>query len=199
MFGVWASVLADPVSHDTGLLVLVVGPSGAGKDSVIDGAITMPQLKNRAIRVRRTITRPAGAGGENHKAATEEEFADLLGQGEFVLHWKAHGLSYGIPTSIRNDLDTGKIVIANISRSVIGQAREKFPTAIVINITARVDILAHRLAGRGRESAAEIEARLRHSPPPVPHGERIYTLKNNGELEVSIAKFIEVTGDATRQ
>src|SRR5487761_2171053 len=77
----------------------------------------------------------------------------------FALRWRAHGLDYGIPEDIEDDLARGRIVIANVSRAVIADAAARFPVR-VIAVTAPAAILAARLAGRGRETEADIAARL---------------------------------------
>jgi hypothetical protein len=106
-----------------GPLVLVVGPSGAGKDSIITGAAERLRDCTEFVFVRRTITRPREAGGEPHVAASAAEFAERRDAGSFLLHWSAHGLDYGIPVTVAADRAAGRTVIANVSRSVIAEAR----------------------------------------------------------------------------
>jgi ribose 1,5-bisphosphokinase len=139
------------------MLVLVVGPSGAGKDTLLD--LVRAELADdpRVRFVRREITRPASAGGEDHIAITDAEFATR--RPGYALAWQAHGLGYGIAGDIAADLAAGHVVVANISRAVIAEAATKFPVT-VLEITAPPEILAARLAARGRETAADIAARL---------------------------------------
>ncbi|MEA2777827.1 MAG: thymidine phosphorylase, partial [Acetobacteraceae bacterium] len=82
------------------MLILVVGPSGAGKDTVLALARAALLADPRFRFVRRVITRPADAGGEDHEAVSDFEF----GQRSFALRWQAHGLHYGIPMDIADDL-----------------------------------------------------------------------------------------------
>lgn len=110
------------------MLICVVGPSGAGKDTLLDAARQALTDDHRFRFVRRVITRPAEAGGEAHEAATETEFA----QRDFALKWQAHGLSYGIPAAAINDV---AIAVASVSRTVIADAAERFPVR-VIEVTA---------------------------------------------------------------
>jgi ribose 1,5-bisphosphokinase len=100
------------------MLVLVVGPSGAGKDTLLDAA-KQALADNRRFRfVRRVVTRAADAGGEAHEAVTEAEFAKR----DFVLQWQAHGLRYGIPADAITD---GIVTVANVSRSIICDAAQR--------------------------------------------------------------------------
>lgn len=135
-------------------LFLVVGPSGAGKDTLLSGAVAADPRLHWA---RRVITRPEAAGGEPFQGVTEAEFAIRLARGDFALHWDAHGLRYGVPFA---ELPEGRDVILNGSRAAIAQARAVFPALKLIHITAPVALLANRLAARGRESHEQIMARL---------------------------------------
>ena len=166
------------------MLVLVVGPSGAGKDSLLDAARAALAGDSHYRFVRRAITRPADAGGETHEALTAAEFAAR----HFALRWRAHGLDYGIPEDIEDDLARGRIVIANVSRAVIAEAAARFPVR-VIAVTAPAATLAARLAGRGRENAADIAARLARDvtlPDSVP----VETVMNDSALADGVARFL---------
>jgi phosphonate metabolism protein PhnN/1,5-bisphosphokinase (PRPP-forming) len=166
------------------MLVLVVGPSGAGKDTVLGGARTTLAGDARYRFVRRVITRPADAGGEAHEAVTEAEF----GARDFALSWRAHGLRYGIPADISEDLAAGRVVVANVSRGVIAEAARRFPVR-VIGVTAPPEVLAARLTDRGRETAADIAARLARSVA-MPDGVRVETVMNDSTVQVGIARFV---------
>ena len=166
------------------MLVLVVGPSGAGKDSLLDAARAALADDPRYRFVRRAITRPAEAGGEAHEALTAAEFAAR----NFALRWRAHGLDYGIPEDIEADLASGRIVIANVSRAVIADAASRFPVR-VIAVTAPAAILAARLAGRGRETAADIAARLARDVT-LPDGVPVETVMNDLTLADGVARFL---------
>jgi ribose 1,5-bisphosphokinase len=144
-----------------GRLILVVGPSGAGKDTLLNFARAQLAHRSDILFPRRVITRPADAT-EDHEPVSAAEF---LAQ-DFILSWQAHGLSYGIRAGIKADLAAGKRVVVNVSRAIIAQAREKYSCS-VIEITASPEILAARLAQRGRETAADIAARLARAVPGV--------------------------------
>lgn len=137
------------------MLVLVVGPSGAGKDTLLNAARRALAGDARFRFVRRVITRPADPAGEDHEPVTEAQFAAR----DFALQWQAHGLRYGIPADVAADLSRGVVVVANVSRAVITEAAARFPVR-VIEVTAPPQILAERLAARGREAATDIAARL---------------------------------------
>lgn len=163
------------------MLVLVVGPSGAGKDTLLEAAKQALAGDQRVHFVRRAVTRPADAGGEAHEAVTEEEFA----QRDFALQWRAHGLSYGIPADA---IKKHAIVVANVSRTIIADAARRFPVR-VIEVTAPPDVLAARLASRGREDTANVAARLARTVD-MPSEVEVETVVNDGSLEEGVAKFL---------
>jgi ribose 1,5-bisphosphokinase len=174
------------------MLVLVVGPSGAGKDTLLDAARQTLAGDQRFRFVRRVITRPADAGGEAHEPVTEAEFATR----DFALAWQAHGLHYGITADITTDLDAGRVVVANVSRGVIAEAARRFPVR-VIEISAPPEILAARLARRGRESAADVTARLARNVV-LPDGVPVETVMNDTTMEVGVARFLAALSRATQ-
>jgi ribose 1,5-bisphosphokinase len=179
-----------------GTLILVVGPSGVGKDSIIAGAADRLREEPRVIFARRLITRAAEAGGEDHIAISRAEFARRRDAGELMLHWSAHGLDYGLPGELARALRAGRSVVANVSRGVVAEARERFVPALVVAITASPETLAARLAGRGRESADDIAARLRREGALV---DADVVIDNDGALDAASERFVAVVRRAMDQ
>lgn len=171
-----------------GTLALVVGPSGAGKDTLLDGALNALLPTGRFHRAQRIVTRPADAGGEAHEAVTEAAFLAAEASGALLLSWRAHGLCYGIP---REPSETsraeGRCVIANVSRGVIDEARALLQPVAVICVSAPADVLAGRLAARGRESEADIRARLARVADNPISGRDVLTVSNAGDLADGVA------------
>jgi len=170
------------------MLLLVVGPSGAGKDTLIDAARRELGGDPRVRFVRRDITRPREAGGEEHVEVDPETFARRRAAGFYALYWQAHGLGYGIPADIEADLRAGRVVVANVSRSVIEDASRRFPVR-VLEITAPPDVLARRLGARGREDAAAITERLARSVA-LPKSVDVVTIVNDGTPEQGTARVL---------
>jgi ribose 1,5-bisphosphokinase len=178
----------------TGRLFAVVGPSGAGKDTLLEAARTVrPDLEI----ARRVITRPETAGGEAFEGVTDDEFDRRLGAGEFALHWHAHGMSYGIPAGVLSSLARGRDVAFNGSRSAIGIARRQFPDLVVILVTAPVEVLAARLEARGRESREAIAARLARLTDGGYEAEADHVVNNGGALDDAVARFLAILAPAT--
>lgn len=179
-----ASSDAFPPNLDTlGTMIVVVGPSGAGKDTLIDYAAERLRDQADVHFVRRIITRDSDAGGENHEGCSEETFQRKKVAGEFCVSWSAHGLHYGIPASVKQHLKKGGVAVANGSRSALPHFRAAFPNLKVVVVTARPEILSARLANRGRESMSEIMGRLDRKVDAICDSFDVTTIDNSGEIE----------------
>ncbi|HEY4407345.1 MAG TPA: phosphonate metabolism protein/1,5-bisphosphokinase (PRPP-forming) PhnN [Xanthobacteraceae bacterium] len=142
-----------------GALVVVVGPSGAGKDTLI--ALARAQCANDPCIVfpRRIVTRPASAA-EDHDSVSPAEFDAAIGQGAYAFWWEAHGLKYALSAAIDTELRAGKTVVCNVSRAVVSGLRERYANLTVVLVTAPKDVLLARLAARGRESRGDVAERV---------------------------------------
>ena len=180
-----------PDLHDPlpGHLVLVVGPSGAGKDTLINGAREKLAYHPNIRFARRVVTRESSQW-EVHDSLDSETFMTRQAAGEFALHWEAHGLHYGIPAIISTWLNVGDIVICNCSRTATTQARETFPGVVVVLVTTSKDILAARLAVRARETT--VSTRLDRGGKLQEDFEPDYTIFNDGAAETAIADFVRI-------
>jgi ribose 1,5-bisphosphokinase len=167
----------------TGRFIAVVGPSGVGKDSVMQA---MAAHDPRLVLARRIITRPSDAGGEVFQGVTEDAFETQKNKGCFKLHWAAHGLQYAIPISVEDTLRQGQDVLANLSRAVLGHVKNSFERFEVIHLTADHDILAARLAARDRETAEQISHRLNRASHQLPAGLTTYEIDNSGLLDQTV-------------
>ncbi|MGR1582816.1 phosphonate metabolism protein/1,5-bisphosphokinase (PRPP-forming) PhnN [Thalassobius sp. S69A] len=170
-----------------GAIFAVVGPSGVGKDTLMAAALAArPDL----YLVRRVITRPASAGGEDFEAVSPDEFARRAAAGAFVLHWQAHGLSYGIPRRAVLAAAQGRTVLFNGSRAMLTQAAQVFDDLRVLHIRATDAALAQRLQARGRETAESIAARLERARLPLPAGLKVVDIDNSGALDQAVTAFL---------
>jgi len=173
-----------------GTLFLVVGPSGAGKDTLIEGARRALGEDPRFVFARRVITRARDAGAEDHDPVDLEEFHRREREGAFALAWEAHGLRYGIPRAIEDELRAARHVIVNVSRAVITAARARYRPLAVIEVWAPTLVLAERLAARGRESVEEVSRRLERSAAIAVEGADVRRVENAGSVEEGVEAFL---------
>ena len=170
-----------------GRLIAVVGPSGVGKDSVMAGIhAAMPQLH----LVRRVITRTPALKGEDYDAVTVGQFQQMVEDGAFSIHWGAHDLYYGLPITVKYQLNKGTECMVNFSRKALAQAARIFPRFAVRLVTAEPAPLGRRRAGRGRETEEEIAKRLAQAEKPLPSGLDVVHLSNDGPLQLTVTRAV---------
>jgi ribose 1,5-bisphosphokinase len=178
------------IAMRVGRLVYVVGPSGAGKDSII--AYARQRLgKDRHVFARRHITRPADSGGEDHIAITLSEFEQDCAAGRYALAWRGNGLGYGVGIEIDLWLQSGRHVVLNGSRGHLAMAAERYSTLLPVLIAIDPAVLRQRLSARGRESADEIDARIRRAAElgEITHS-ALAVVANNGPLAEAGEAFV---------
>jgi ribose 1,5-bisphosphokinase len=178
-----------PFGH-RGRLVYVMGPSGAGKDRLLDWLRARLPEGSRVCFAQRTITRPADAGGEAHLAATEAQFDAALARGEFSMHWRANGHRYGVGREIERWLAAGSTVVVNGSRDYFAIAKARFPQLEAVHVLAPADVLQSRIARRGREDPGAAARRLARNArlEGVSRGAAL-VLVNDGPIEAAGARL----------
>ena len=142
--------------------MLVVGPSGAGKDTLIGGARQALAGDDRFLFVRRIVTRP-GNSAEDHDSIDDAAFNRARDGGAFALWWGAHGNQYALPAAIDGAVRDGRIVIANVSRGVVEGARARYAAVTTVLVSAPAEVLAARLAGRQRDSDGPLGERIKRN------------------------------------
>lgn len=179
-----------------GRLVLVVGPSGAGKDSLIRHARSRLAGRGGWAFPRRIVTREPSEA-EDNIVVDPDTFAAMLGAGELMAAWSAHGLSYGIPAEAERLLAEGRNVVCNVSRTVVETLRGRQADVRVVEVTAPPAVLAQRLAARAREAGGGAEKRLARSD--AVRVEADLTIVNDGPLEAACEAFLlALTSEAGR-
>ncbi|HSZ65783.1 MAG TPA: phosphonate metabolism protein/1,5-bisphosphokinase (PRPP-forming) PhnN [Xanthobacteraceae bacterium] len=172
-----------------GRLVLVVGPSGAGKDTLLKGARAACAYDPAVVFPRRVVTRPK-SDAEDHDTIDAVAFERAADDGAFALWWHAHGNGYGIPSSIDRDIRAGRTVVCNVSRTVVDAARERYGFVTVVEITAPEQVLQSRLASRQRVSDGNIAERIERSAEV----ERLYAadivIRNIGRPDGGVRRLI---------
>jgi ribose 1,5-bisphosphokinase len=187
-----------PAKIGPGRLVLVVGPSGAGKDTLINGARLACASDSSVVFPRRVITRPSSAF-EDHGTTNQEAFDQAVGAGAFSLCWKAHGNGYGIPVSIEDDIRCGRTVVCNVSRTAVDLARRRYTLVAVVLITAPQRILQARLASRERASDGDLIRRIARSAELDRSCRPDFVIRNIGRRVVGIRRLLKVIRDPRSQ
>ncbi|WP_297322443.1 phosphonate metabolism protein/1,5-bisphosphokinase (PRPP-forming) PhnN [uncultured Bartonella sp.] len=179
-------------TRDIGSFVAVVGPSGAGKDTLINAAHKALEANPEFIFVRRIITRKPQY--EDNEDLSEQDFLQQRQHGAFCLDWFAHGIYYALPKSCIEEAKAGKIVVANISRDKIKLAAALFDNITVVEINAPAALLSQRLADRKREKADDIKERLQRATLTMQLPEKVdyQYIDNSHDVERAITRFINI-------
>jgi ribose 1,5-bisphosphokinase len=181
----------NPSGIGPGRLVLVVGPSGAGKDTLLSLAKAACTDDRNIVFPRRVVTRDASTSEDNEQLSAEA-FRESLARGDFAMHWEAHGHCYGLPRSVEDDIRAGRTVVVNVSRMVVDALRGAYACVVVVSITAPPQVLAERLAMRARGSDGQIENRLRRA---VDDSAPDITILNVGRAEDHARRLLRVIRD----
>jgi ribose 1,5-bisphosphokinase len=181
-----------------GRLVVVVGPSGAGKDTLIAGAGVRLAGDPTVVFPLRIITRTASAA-EHHRTISDCDFATAAEQGAFAFWWEAHGLKYALPAGIDDDIRAGRTVVCNVSRGIVAALRRRYAGVRVVLVTAPAEVLTTRLAARGRASDGDIAARIARAGPPDAELSPDHVIENIGDLEHGTASLVAAITAAAKQ
>jgi ribose 1,5-bisphosphokinase len=173
-----------------GRLILVVGPSGAGKDTLIGLARAACAEDGTIVFPRRVVTREASTFEDNEQVSFEA-FRQARSQGDFAVDWDAHGHCYALPRAIDDDIRAGRTVVANVSRTVIDAMRRAYADVVVVSITAPPEILSQRLAKRARSSDGQIANRLSRAVDGVAAAPDV-TITNVGSVEDHARELVRI-------
>ncbi len=175
-----------------GRLILVVGSSGAGKDSLIRAASKALADNSKIHFPKRAVTRQSDSEREDHESLTADAFRKIEAQGGFSLSWQAHGLSYGIPVAAEALLERGETVVVNASRTVVTAASRRYPNLEVVHVTASPEVLAKRLTARDGAETQDLEQRLARQVAWKEAGLKVHEIENDGSLAESLSKFVTI-------
>jgi ribose 1,5-bisphosphokinase len=187
--GAATNVPAAATMYGCGCLVLVVGPSGAGKDTLLAAARAACAGDGSIRFARRGVTRQASSA-EDHASFTEAAFAEALADGAFSFWWEAHGLRYGVPVSIEADLAAGLTVVCNVSRAIVADLRDRYPQCRVVLITAPEEVRRVRVAARDRASDGDPAKRAKRPAPGMEELRPALVIDNTGTIEEGTAALL---------
>jgi len=169
--------------HDRSrLLIFVVGTSGSGKDSVMRETVAyLTQNGVPAQILKRTITRTPDKNEESDFLPVDDF---LLRKSEFALVWNIYDNWYGIPwESIHNAYESYSVLLINVSRGVLNEARKLFPSSLIILVTVPKEIAESRIKNRGREDHKGMRIRLSRMSKQVDMPIPSKIINNSGDLK----------------
>jgi ribose 1,5-bisphosphokinase len=173
-----------------GRLVLVVGPSGAGKDTLIARAREACRDDAGVVFPRRIVTRPPSIF-EDNEFMPASAFEQAAARGAFAFWWSAHGHTYGIPLAIDFDIEAGRTVVLNVSRTIVAAVRRRYANVVTVLVTAPREVLGSRLAARDRASDGRIADRMSRAESVGGKVRADVIINNVGEPETGARKLLD--------
>ncbi len=179
-----------------GKLFYFIGPSGAGKDTLLTELKEKIKQSNfvfvqRYITRKPTIVAKQGVN-EEYIYISKGEFIKKEKEGFFLMSWHSHGDFYGIPKFVEKEIESGKNVLVNGSREYLPHAIKLYPHIEPILIDVDKDTLKKRLISRGRESGTQLQGRLKRINLPINH--TCKRVDNSGTVEDSVKQCMKIFG-----
>ena len=168
-------------------IILVVGPSGSGKDTLLRSARKHLAGKNTVTFAPRYITRPPDENEDNYYL-DQIAFKHLEKSRFFRSTWQAHQHHYGIAEHMFSGHNSHSTIVCSISRSAINDFDSRYDKILTIHVTAEKNILKERLMKRGRENVAAIERRLARAEQKVV-ANNLITFDNSRDLRENCTRF----------
>jgi len=189
------TTLTSPPTTPTNLIgpgrfVLIVGPSGAGKDTLIAGARAACADAANVAFPRRVVTR-AISDAEDHDSLDDADFDRAVKDGKFALWWEAHGHKYGIPGSADVAIRAGRVVVTNVSRAIVPAARRRYAHVETVLVTAPPDVLTSRLTRRLRETDGSVIERVKRNNL-YSNFRADHVIKTTGAPELAVQQLLQV-------
>ena len=177
-----------------GLLVIISGPSGAGKGTIYNEVLSrMPSVK-KSISVTTRSPRPHEKEGVHYYFKTLEEYQHMIASGEFLETASVYSNYYGTPKKHVFDLiEKGDDVMFEIDIHGARQIKKQYPRAVSIFVmTPTFEILEQRLRGRGTETEDSIARRLGSAKNELSQYELFDYIVFNDDLEKSVESVIDI-------
>ena len=151
------------------IAVVLSGPSGAGKDTVLRLALSLDDSLATVATAKTRPPRPGEQHGIHHVFLSEQEFDEWLAADAFLEHATVYGHRSGVPRrAVEDCLQAGKSVIIRTDIQGARSLRERLPGCLLVFVTVPdLAALRARMQGRGTDSAADMELRLNQAEAEI--------------------------------
>ena len=150
------------MANKEGMLILFSGPSGVGKDTVLDVVLNKDKDLQKSISLTTRKIRENEVDGKDYYFINLTQFEDMISNGE-VLEYAQYGANmYGTPKApVDKWLSEGKTVLLKIEVQGAKNIKEMYPDSVgIFLLPPSMDVLENRLRSRGTEDEEDIQRRL---------------------------------------
>lgn len=178
--------------HQRGMMLVISGPSGCGKDTVADLLGKDEPFIERTVTTTSRSMRPGEKEGIDYNFVTREAFEDQITEGHFLEYNEFVGNYYGVPRGpVEKKLSEGKDVIFVIDWNGARKLRMAMPEDVVsvFLLPPSLDDLRKRLITRGRDAEDDIENRIKQGKIDITHYDEYDYVVVNDDLDSVMRRF----------
>jgi guanylate kinase len=177
-----------------GLLVVMSGPSGVGKDTIIERLLTLDPNLTYSVSYTTRSPRPGEVDGVHYTFVSRDKFNALVRQGHFLEHASYNGNLYGTPAgAVGAARDSGRDILLKIEVQGAQQVRTRVSDGTFIFIAPpNIEELARRQEGRSSENQKDITDRLRIAEKEMAFARDYDHVVVNDDLDRAVAEVLAI-------
>ncbi|MEX0926415.1 MAG: guanylate kinase [Dehalococcoidia bacterium] len=183
-------------STDTALIVVISGPSGVGKDALIERMAELGHQHHFTVTATTRAPRPNEQDGVNHHFVAREQFMDMVSKDELLEWAQVYGNFYGVPKQqVRDALRDGRHVLLRVDVQGAKRLRTLVPEALFIFVMPpSMEALRQHIERRGVNSPEEIDTRLTAAQEEMKQSDCFdyCVLNEENHLDDTVSKVAEI-------
>ena len=186
--------MMNPRNKKTGCLIVVSGPSGTGKSTIVNTVLDTCNDLSFSVSATTRQQREGETEGVDYFFVTKERFQQMIDNNELLEHAEYVGNYYGTPRkAVLDKIENGSSILLDIEVQGAEQVKDQFPEAVTMfGIPPSWEELERRLVNRGTDSMEKIQARLKQTKSEIEKIENYDYIIVNDVLETAISEVISI-------